>query len=142
MAYRMITQVVFTGARVLGRSFAEAYRQAQASSKYQAAAAAAGGSAGSSSRSFGAKDGMTLDEATKILNVKPPKGADTDMEEVFDRFKRLFDANDPKKGGSFYLQSKVLRARERIEKEVGPFMEQRAQEEEIQGGRPKMYKDR
>ncbi len=36
------------------------------------------------------------------------------MEEVMDRFKRLFDANDPNKGGSFYLQSKILRARERL----------------------------
>lgn len=36
-----------------------------------------------------------------------------------ERFKKLFDQNDPNKGGSFYLQSKILRARERIEAEVG-----------------------
>ncbi|KAJ2897572.1 mitochondrial import inner membrane translocase subunit tim16 [Zalerion maritima] len=141
----MIFQVAITGARVLGRSFAEAYKQAQASSKYQAAAAKAGhpssSSSGSSSRST-FSSGMTLDEATKILNVKELKGAETDMAEVTERFKRLFDANDPKKGGSFYLQSKVLRARERIEAEVAPFMEQKAADEGVKEGLPKMYKDR
>lgn len=86
---------------------------------------------------------MTLDEACKILNVKPPQGTQTNIEEVMDRFKKLFDANDPQKGGSFYLQSKVLRARERIEAEVRPIMEKAAQEAEIKEGfKPKVYKDR
>jgi len=87
---------------------------------------------------------MTLDEACKILNVKPPQGGKANMEEVMERFKRLFDANDPQKGGSFYLQSKVLRARERIESEVRPHLEKAAQEAEIkEGWNPKLYnKDR
>jgi len=65
------------------------------------------------------------------------------MEEVMERFKRLFDVNDPKKGGSFYLQSKVLRARERIESEVRMAEERTAREAEVQDGwKPKVYKDR
>ena len=40
------------------------------------------------------------------------------MEAVMERFKKLYDTNNPQKGGSFYLQSKILRARERIESEV------------------------
>lgn len=85
---------------------------------------------------------MTLEEAVNILNVKPPKGGQADMEEVMDRFKRLFDANDPQKGGSFYLQSKVLRARERIEAEMGPAQEKAAQEKEVkEGWKPNLYKD-
>ena len=39
----------------------------------------------------------------QILNVKPP----IDVEEVEKRYKHLFEINDKKKGGSFYLQSKV-----------------------------------
>jgi import inner membrane translocase subunit TIM16 len=31
MAHRIVTQIVFTGARVFGRAFAEAYKQAAAS---------------------------------------------------------------------------------------------------------------
>ena len=86
---------------------------------------------------------MTLDEACKILNVKPPQGGQANMEEIMERYKRLFDANNPEKGGSFYLQSKVVRARERIEAEVRPAMEKAAQEAEIkEGWKPKVYKDR
>lgn len=139
-AYRLITQVVIVGTRVLGRAFAEAYKQAAASSQYQRAQAKAGG--GASGRAS-VSTGMTLEEACKILNVKPPQNGQANMEEVMERFKRLFDNNDPKKGGSFYLQSKILRARERIEAEVRPAMEKAEQEAEIKAGwKPKIYKDR
>ena len=84
-----------------------------------------------------------MDEACKILNVKPPQGAKTDMEPVISRFKRLFDQNDPDKGGSFYLQSKILRARERIELEVREAIEVEENEAEAKRGwKPKVYKDR
>lgn len=60
-----------------------------------------------------------------------------------DRFKRLFDVNDPQKGGSFYLQSKVLRARERIESEVRSAKEFNEREAELkEGWKPKVFKDR
>lgn len=127
-----------TGARVFGRAFAEAYRQASASQRYAAAAAKNPGSA----RSFAA-GGVTLEEACKILNVAPPKGGQADMELVTDRFKKLFDQNDPKKGGSFYLQSKILRARERIEAEVGEAADAAEREKQVkEGWKPKVYKDR
>lgn len=87
--------------------------------------------------------GLTLDEACKILNVGPPKGGQANMEAITERFKRLFDLNDPKKGGSFYLQSKILRARERIELEVKEAAEAKQREEELsEGWKPKVYKDR
>ncbi|KAK7747480.1 mitochondrial import inner membrane translocase subunit TIM16 [Cytospora paraplurivora] len=86
--------------------------------------------------------GMTLEEAVKILDVKPPQGGQVDMEEVLDRFKRLFDANDPQKGGSFYLQSKILRARERIEADAKPLQEKLAHEQEVKDWKPDLYKDK
>lgn len=65
------------------------------------------------------------------------------MEDVMERFKRLFDVNDPQKGGSFYLQSKVLRARERIEMEVRNAAETAEREAELkEGWNPKVYKGR
>ncbi|KAI2472944.1 protein transporter [Annulohypoxylon bovei var. microspora] len=141
MAHRIITQIVVVGSRVLTRAFAEAYKQAQASSNYARAQAKINPNAPSSRASF--TSGMTLDEACKILNVKPPQGGQANMEDVMSRFKKLFDQNDPEKGGSFYLQSKILRARERIEAEVKPVMEKTAQEAEIkEGWKPKVYKDR
>ncbi|CBF81393.1 hypothetical protein AN5693.2 [Aspergillus nidulans FGSC A4] len=135
MAHRIVTQVVVTGARVFGRAFAEAYKQASAASKYQQKT---GKSAGGSSSS-----GITLDEACKILNVKPPQAGETNLEQVMERFKKLFDLNDPQKGGSFYLQSKILRARERIEAEVREAERKAAHEKELkEGWKPKVYKDR
>lgn len=87
--------------------------------------------------------GLTLDEACRILNVGPPKGGKANMEQVTERFKKLFDLNDPKKGGSFYLQSKILRARERIELEVREAEMASQREQELkEGWNPKVYKDR
>ncbi|KXL51146.1 hypothetical protein M433DRAFT_150924 [Acidomyces richmondensis BFW] len=113
MAHRIISQIVFTGARVFGRAFAEAYKQASASQRYAAA-----NSNNSTAAKSMSSSGLTLDEACRILNVSPPRGGQASLDRVHEQFKRLFDMNDPKKGGSFYLQSKVLRARERIELEA------------------------
>ncbi|KAJ5092103.1 mitochondrial import inner membrane translocase subunit TIM16 [Penicillium alfredii] len=133
MAHRLVTQVVVTGARVFGRAFAEAYKQAQASGKH------AGSKNGTGSFT---SSGLTLDEACKILNVKPPAGGEANIEAVMERFKKLFDLNDPQKGGSFYLQSKILRARERIEMEVREAERKAATEKELrEGWNPKVYKD-
>lgn len=64
------------------------------------------------------------------------------MAHVMERFKRLFDANEVANGGSFYLQSKVLRARERIQREVAQREEEREMRRETEEGwRPKVWKD-
>lgn len=39
-------------------------------------------------------------------------------EEVQKRYEYLFQINDKSKGGSFYLQSKIFRAKERLDKEL------------------------
>ncbi|KAI9891054.1 MAG: mitochondrial import inner membrane translocase subunit TIM16 [Vezdaea aestivalis] len=139
MAHRIITQVLVVGSRVFGRAFMEAYRQASASQKY--AQAAAKGNTGAAT-TFAAS-GLTVQEACQILNVKPPVKGQSNMEEVMERFKRLFDQNNPDKGGSFYLQSKVLRARERLEMEARESTQAATKEAEIkEGWKPKVYKDR
>ena len=131
--------MVLVGSRVLGRAAVEAWRQASARSQYARQLPGAGDSAANNY----ASSGLTLDEACKILNVKPPSGGKANLDNVMERFKRLFDQNDPKKGGSFYLQSKILRARERIELEVRKAAEKEEQEAEIrEGWNPKIFKDR
>jgi len=63
------------------------------------------------------------------------------MKIVWERFTRLFDVNEPENGGSLYLQSKVLRARQRIEDEVRKAEEKAAREEELERGwRPKLFR--
>ena len=56
---------------------------------------------------------MTLDEAKQILNVDNLTQAEVDKQ-----YEHLFQVNDKSKGGSFYLQSKVVRAKERIDQEI------------------------
>ncbi|KAI9713295.1 MAG: mitochondrial import inner membrane translocase subunit TIM16 [Chrysothrix sp. TS-e1954] len=139
MAHRLITQVVITGARVFGRAFAEAYRQANASKAYAKTSGSGAGTFGAGSFS----SGMSLSEAIKILDIGPTKGAETNLEPALERFKHLFDKNDPNQGGSFYLQSKILRARERIEQEVRDAKDKKAETDEAKKGwKPKVYKDR
>lgn len=76
---------------------------------------------------------MTLDEARLILNLKNDVSLaanrhgikDEVRNELVEHYERLFEINAPpapkgKEGGgrgSFYVQSKVVRARERIEDE-------------------------
>jgi import inner membrane translocase subunit TIM16 len=134
-----LTTIVLTGSRVFGRAFVEAYKQAAASSKY-AAEIKKGNVTGASTY---ASNGLTLDEACRILNVKPPQGGEAQMENVMERFKKLFDMNNPEKGGSFYLQSKILRARERLEMEVREAERKTKTDHEMkEGWKPKVYKDR
>lgn len=57
--------------------------------------------------------GITLEEAQQILNVDK-----LEPEEVQKKYEHLFNLNDKTKGGSFYLQSKVFRAKERIDHEL------------------------
>lgn len=53
---------------------------------------------------------MKAAEARQVLNVE--EGAD--LEAIDEHFVKLFKQNDVEQGGSFYLQSKVVRARERL----------------------------
>ncbi|KAI9830568.1 MAG: mitochondrial import inner membrane translocase subunit TIM16 [Phylliscum demangeonii] len=139
MAHRLIAQAVFVVGRVLGRAVLESYRQAAAAQKYAQQSAKANDGTGTSP----SVAGLTIDEACQILNVAHPQGAKTDLEPIMERFKKLFDLNEPQNGGSFYLQSKILRARERIEMEVRGAERAAEREAELKAGwNPKMYKDR
>lgn len=89
------------------------YYQLQAS---QAAAAARGnatGGGGGNARTAAEnmRLGMSLEEARQILNVDP----EATPEEVQKQYDHLFAVNDKAKGGSFYVQSKVYRAKERLD---------------------------
>lgn len=54
---------------------------------------------------------MTRSEAMEILNLK-----DLNDPRLDDHFVNYFKANAISKGGSFYVQSKIFRAKEHIEK--------------------------
>ncbi|EEZ97943.1 mitochondrial import inner membrane translocase subunit TIM16-like [Tribolium castaneum] len=103
-----IVRVIYQGARIayraLVKSIVEEIELSQQAAKirYQH----------SQEQEFTRKD-MTLAEAMQILNVEK-----VDSGEVEKRFKFLFEVNEKNNGGSFYLQSKVFRAKQRIDGEI------------------------
>lgn len=116
-------QLIIAGAQVVGRAFNRALREELAASQEAAKRRAAASSSSSSNSSFrsnaeSVEDDLrykiTLDEAIQILNVHKK----LDPKEVDEKFRHLFSVNEKSKGGSFYLQSKVVRAKERIDLEL------------------------
>lgn len=60
-----------------------------------------------------------MEEAKQILDVDDLK----DLEKIIKNYEHLFGVNEKAKGGSFYLQSKVFRAKERIDHELKQQMD-------------------
>lgn len=112
---RILIQVVVAGARVMTNAFVQAYQQAAANPQGAKKAAEA------ASRKL--RKEMAHEEALKILNFDKNPAT---IEELVARFDKYFAANDPKKGGSFYLQSKFYRAREVVEKQLKEEAEEKA----------------
>ncbi|EFX76312.1 hypothetical protein DAPPUDRAFT_306272 [Daphnia pulex] len=109
---KYLAQIIVMGGQVIGRAFARALKQEYQASQ-EAAKRAGGGKAGASRVEANFKTGMTLEEAKEILNVDK-----LEPELVQKNYDHLFKVNDKTKGGSFYLQSKVYRAKERLDQEM------------------------
>ncbi|GCB74702.1 mitochondrial import inner membrane translocase subunit tim16 isoform X1 [Scyliorhinus torazame] len=107
---KYLAQIIIVGAQVVGRAFARAVRQEFAASR---AAADARGRSGRQSAAATSISGMSLQEAQQILNVTRLNSTD-----IQQNYEHLFKVNDKTVGGSFYLQSKVVRAKERLDEEV------------------------
>jgi len=132
---KALVQILITGSRILGKAFFEAGRQAIKNAKHSPQSvigsdATGVGHATSSSPTdqLTRQHRMTLDEAQLILNVK--RGAE--IQQIWKNYEHLFKVNAPLPkpdkpptgkqstlpSHSHYLQSKVFRARERIEAEL------------------------
>ncbi|XP_073721328.1 mitochondrial import inner membrane translocase subunit tim16-like isoform X2 [Misgurnus anguillicaudatus] len=107
---KYLAQIIVMGAQVVGRAFARALRQEFAASQ---AAAQARGQAGRQSAAASSITGMTIQEAQQILNISK-----LTPEEIQKSYEHLFKVNDKSVGGSFYLQSKVVRAKECLDEEL------------------------
>ncbi|KAG5681426.1 hypothetical protein PVAND_010863 [Polypedilum vanderplanki] len=107
---KYIAQMIVLGGQVVGRAFARALKQEIAASQ-EAAKRNQNRSPGT--RAATTRTGITLEEAQQILNVNS-----LDTEKIQKNYEHLFNVNDKSKGGSFYLQSKVFRAKERLDEEI------------------------
>ncbi|EDR11805.1 uncharacterized protein LACBIDRAFT_313591 [Laccaria bicolor S238N-H82] len=145
---RVIVQIFISGSRAVGKAFLEAGRQAVKNAKTSPqgvlgndVAGVGNANSGSATDHLTRQHRMTLDEAHLILNVK----RETPMEQIMKNYEHLYKSNAPhpkpdkpvpKKQAlpshSHYLQSKVVRARERIEAQLKTTEAQ--SEAELAGG--------
>lgn len=106
---KYIAQLILAGSQVVAKAFARAIRQEIEAS--QQAAQKFGSSAKTrSERMANQKLGLSLEEAKQILNIK-----DLSKEEIEEKYQALFKANEKT---SLYLQSKIVRAKERLDHEL------------------------
>ncbi|KAM3232687.1 mitochondrial import inner membrane translocase subunit PAM16 like 2 [Capsicum chacoense] len=103
MAARLLANLVVISAGVMVRAFAQAYRQALTNASKNGVAQEAVQNIRRASKA------MTESEARQVLGV----AENTSWEEVVQKYNNLFESNA--KNGSFYLQSKVHRAKECLE---------------------------
>lgn len=133
---QVLVRIVIAGAQIFGKALAAAGRQAVKNAKYRPPTALTGESEGVRNATSGSRTDiltrelrMTLDEAHLILNVKRGET----LEAVKKHYEHLMKANSPPAAApakkptpsrsagqyhSHYLQSKVVRAQERIEAEM------------------------
>lgn len=104
---RIIAQVVVMGAGIVSKAFVQAYQQAVHNAR-------TGNTGAMAAKTAVRKNQMSKQQAREILNL-PTSGPAPSSEAIQKQFTRYFEANDPAKGGSFYLQSKIFRAKEALE---------------------------
>ncbi|KAI0093082.1 hypothetical protein BDY19DRAFT_406875 [Irpex rosettiformis] len=133
---KTIIQITIAGAQIFGKAFVAAGRQAIQNAKSRPEAAMGGDVSGLQTATSGSltdrltrEHRMTLDEARLILNLKKEDPA----EKIIQHYDHLFKVNSPPAAPpkpptagkkvplavySHYLQSKIVRARERIDAEI------------------------
>ncbi|KIK95144.1 hypothetical protein PAXRUDRAFT_827295 [Paxillus rubicundulus Ve08.2h10] len=137
-APKILIQIVLTGAQIFGKALFEAGKQAVKNAKHSPEAMGSDvagvrhANTGSLTDKLTREHRMTMDEAHLILNVKRGEA----LEGVLKNYEHLFKVNSPRPAPDppatgaragrqppppihpHYLQSKVVRARERIEAEM------------------------
>lgn len=109
MASRILANLIVAGGSALLRAASQAYRQAIVNAQRTGVAQEAAN--GAAAKTMWGKKVMTVEEARQVLGVD----ASATYAEVYARYEKLFESNE--KGGSFYLQSKIYRAREALDGE-------------------------
>ncbi|KAL6771141.1 PAM16 [Auxenochlorella protothecoides x Auxenochlorella symbiontica] len=106
MAARILANLAVAGATVLFRAATQAYRQALVNAQKSGVTADSVGAAARLGKQ------LTRQEAEQILGIE----AGATWEEISKKYEHLYKKNE--EAGSFYLQSKVYRAKERIEQDL------------------------
>jgi len=108
---RIIAQGVVAGIAVLARALPAAYAAALQNARKTGADKAAN-EAARKGASFLGKSRMAKDEALMVMNLTEQEAT---VEAIQLQYDRYFTANAVENGGSFYVQSKVYRAKELLD---------------------------
>ncbi|CAO2196153.1 unnamed protein product [Urochloa humidicola] len=103
MAGRLLANLIVMGGTIMGRAMLQAYRKAIVNANQTGAAQEAINGIRRASKA------MTEQEARQILGISEK----STWEEIIQKYDTMFERNA--KNGSFYLQSKVHRAKECLE---------------------------
>jgi len=114
---RVLVQAAVIGISVLARALPAAYGQALVNARKGGLDEAAGVK-GSPGEGILAGKKMANDEALQVLNigsVGQKSGGEIDPVLVKRQYEKYFNANSVDNGGSFYVQSKIFRAKEQLD---------------------------
>ncbi|XP_058150925.1 mitochondrial import inner membrane translocase subunit TIM16 [Dasypus novemcinctus] len=107
---KYLAHIIVMGMQVVGRTFTQALRQEFAANQ---AAADSQGHAGHQPAATSNLPSLSLQEAQQILNISKLR-----IEEIHENYHHLFKMNDKSAGGSFYLQLKVVQAKEHLDEQL------------------------
>ncbi|CAM9895311.1 unnamed protein product, partial [Scytosiphon promiscuus] len=113
---RIIAQLAVASAGIVSRAFVSAYSQAVHNARTGTL---------ESAKAMSRTSKLSTLEAMQILNLQ--KG-EMKPDLIKKRYDQYFEINDPDKGGSFYLQSKVFRAKEALDEQLTLQAKQAAEE--------------
>lgn len=108
-AGRVIAQILLMGGSYIARAFVQAYQQALVNSARTGA-----GAAGAAAAARTIRGRLSPEQASEILGVSKDAG----LKDIYQKYDKLFLANDPTKGGSIYLQAKIHNAKTELEKQA------------------------
>jgi len=114
---RVVVQAAVMGIAILAKAIPRAYGAALNNARK------GGVDATKASEGFMSKKKMNLDEAMMIMNIEKNEVTPELIQKQYDKY---FAVNAIEKGGSFYLQSKIYRAKEQLDE----FIKEKQKEEQ------------
>ena len=111
---RLIAQLIVPAIAIIAKTLPAAYAAALQNARKSGVADSAT-DVTNKGASFLGRARMSKDEALQVLNLNEH---DCNVETVQRQYERYFEANSVERGGSFYIQSKVYRAKELLDEYV------------------------
>eukprot|EP00979_Chaetoceros_neogracilis_P014701 scaffold4826_cov274-Chaetoceros_neogracile.AAC.30 len=117
---RVVVQAAVMGIAILAKAIPRAYGAALNNARK------GGVDASKASEGFMTRKKMDMDEAMMVMNIEKKAVTPELIQKQYDKY---FAVNAVEKGGSFYLQSKIYRAKEQLDEFIKEQQKEQQQEE-------------